>query len=197
MTTHPNATLSTDYAKGTEHTITPTYWFTSERNGAHAFWAVDFFHERFSVYINAADTWALPLVGRTDLPIKVKVYKFHDDGYFKSDLLKPADQTVAVQKAIAAVAEETPKAPKAPKKAAKPSRQRLGRNVQSGACKSPAERAEPLKWSALVNNVGESNRIWRQWEAFQEATDNEIGLSSFVGMCILEGLDSVVAKYKA
>lgn len=190
---------ATDAAR-TEHLVTPIKWFVAGQNGGDGAWAVDERGEKFSLFINRPDAWARPLIGRLDLQLLVRTWGRHDSGYIKSDLMPLHLQSADVQAAVGLVEPEPdvePVAPKPTKKAAKQPRQRLGRNVQSGACKSPAERAEPLKWSALVNNVGESNRIWRQWEAFQEATDNEIGLSSFVGMCILEGLDSVVAKYKA
>jgi hypothetical protein len=199
--TQPELKLTTTDAVRTEHLVTPCHWFVSGKNGADGAWATDERGEKFSFFINRQDTWARPLIGREDLEVLVRTWSRSHDGYIKSDLMPLHLQPEEVQHAVGLVEAPTTtvaeSATSTAKKAVKPARQRLGRNVQSGSCKPPAERSDPLKWSALVNNLGESNRVWRQWEAFQEATGNEIGLSTFAGMCLLEGLDSVVSKYRA
>ena len=74
-------------------------------------------------------------------------------------------------------------------------KRRMGRAVNSGSCVAPAERVEPLKFSVLTQNLAESQLLWNGWLQFQEATDNSVGHSTFIGMCALAGVESVLSRY--
>lgn len=200
-------------------TVQPVKWFKTER-GHDGCMSHDDQGTKVSFFVDESCGWARPLVGRVDLQVSVRTWRLNKLGLFNADLMPIETQPEKVRSILGhqeftgqdfldgldpelvaeAIAKPLPcdEPPTPSRKAAsklKASRKGLTRNVQSGSCKAPSERAEPLKFSLLTQNMAEANLLWNSWLKFQQATNNTVGHSTFISMCALEGVQSVLRKF--
>ena len=201
-------------------TVQPVKWFKTN-TGNDGCMSYDESGVKVSFFVDDSCSWARPLVGRVDIQVSVRTWRHNDLGHWNSDLLPVEKQSKEVQSILGhhkfshqdlidgldpemvaeAIAKPLPcdEPPAPPSRASskpKTLRKSHGRNVQSGSCKPPAERAEPLRFSLLVQNMAEANLLWNSWLKFQKATDNSVGHSTFIAMCALEGAEAVVRKFE-
>ena len=205
--------LTTDDAVRRELLIEPIHWF--KKHGDDGLVGLTDQGVKVYSYVRRESSWARPLVGRFDISLRVRTWKAMDNGW-AADLLPVLMQPNEIQEMLGLVDDDwdqidpntkaeamalpTPceppsEAPAKPAGKAKTAKRRTGRAVNSGNCVPPAERVEPLKFSALTQNLAESQVLWNGWLQFQEATDNSVGHSTFLGMCALAGIESVLSRY--
>jgi hypothetical protein len=205
--------LTTDDVVRRELLIEPIHWFKKDADDG----LVGLTDQGVKVYtyVRRESSWARPLVGRLDIAFRVRTWKAMDNGW-AADLLpvlmQPSEihevlglvddawdqidpQTKAEAMALPTPCETPLAAPAKPAGKAKTTKRRTGRAVNSGSCVPPTERVEPLKFSALTQNIAESQLLWNGWLQFQEATDNSVGHSTFIGMCALAGVESVLSRF--
>lgn len=214
------STITSDDAIRRILIVQPMKWFKAS-TGDDGCMAHDDQGTKVSFFVDDSCSWARPLIGRTGIQVSVRTWRHNDKrGLFNADLMPVEKQSAEVRKIIGhqvfdqqdflngldpelvaeAIAKplpcDEPSTP--PKKAAskpKASRKGLTRNVQSGSCKAPSERADPLKFSLLTQNMAEANLLWGSWLKFQQATNNTVGHSTFIAMCALEGVQGVLRKF--